>query len=99
MVKEMEDMVVEGKREKDEAYIYYIPDGTWNQHFSSILLSADVFATSVEVNDANTDAPTSRRFIYISVHSIFSDIPTNRTTSQLIHTGLLNVVAQMAFNY
>ena len=46
---EMEDMVVEGKREKEEAYIYYIPDGTWNQHFSSILLSSDVFATSVEV--------------------------------------------------
>jgi len=49
MGEEMEDMVVEGKREKEEAYIYYIPDGTWNQHFSSILLSSDVFATSVEV--------------------------------------------------
>ena len=55
MGEEMEDMVVEGKREKEEAYIYYIPDGTWNQHFSSILLSSDVFATSVEVVQLSTN--------------------------------------------
>ena len=30
-------------------YVYYIPEGDWPNHFSSLFLSADTFATVIEV--------------------------------------------------
>ena len=41
---EVEAEVVPG-----EAYVHYIPDGRWTDHFSSLLFSADPLATAIEV--------------------------------------------------
>lgn len=32
-----------------EAYVFHIPNGTWRQHFSSLLFSADITATLMEI--------------------------------------------------
>ena len=32
-----------------EAYVHYIPEGRWTDHFSSLLFSADPLATAIEV--------------------------------------------------
>merc|ERR1712192_395496 len=38
----------EEARKKDEAYVYYIPEGEWPNHFSSLFLSADTLSTMIE---------------------------------------------------
>lgn len=32
------------------AYVFYIPDGTWRQHFSSLLFSGDIISTAMEIS-------------------------------------------------
>jgi len=44
-----EDGVEKDSEGKDGAYVYFIPEGQWKDHFSSLLLSADVAATCMEV--------------------------------------------------
>jgi len=39
----------ESEGKNDRAYVYYIPEGHWPQHFSSLLLSGDVLSTLLEV--------------------------------------------------
>jgi len=39
----------EENKDKDGAYTYYIPEGQWPSHFSSLLFSADLLSTLAEV--------------------------------------------------
>lgn len=34
----------------DGVYVFHIPEGTWRQHFSSLLFSADIAATAMEIS-------------------------------------------------
>lgn len=44
----VEEEVGERTRKKDEAYVFYIPEGDWPNHFSSLFLSADTLSTVIE---------------------------------------------------